>query len=91
MHAVPRRASVLPLLLVAGLALAGCGGGSDDDESGGNSGKDLPKVKQDGILNAPDVATANARCLEYQDAKPGRVTQFRFRVKGSPSVLCIIQ
>lgn len=90
MHAA-HRASVLPLLVVAGLAVAGCGGGSDDDGDGGDGGKNLPKVKQQGVLDAPDVATANERCLQYQKAKPGRVTQFRFRVKGSPSVLCIIQ
>jgi hypothetical protein len=90
MHVAVR--PVLPLLLVASLAAAGCGGGGDDPgDADAKAIRELPDVKQNGRVSAVDVAAANELCRKYQKKKPKLVTQLRIKIKGSPSVTCIVQ
>ena len=85
-----RTRAVAALTLSAALAVAGCGGGDDEDPDR-EAIDALPKVKQNAVVDAKDVADANARCALFQKQRPERVTQIRFRVPGSPSVPCIVQ
>lgn len=89
MH-VRKSSTVLPVLLVAALGVTGCGGSKKKDPQE-ELIKSLPKVKQNGVVPAKDALDANARCAAYQKKKPKLVTQIRFRIKGQPSQLCIVQ
>lgn len=91
MHLRTPRSTAVPLLLAAALALSACGGGGDDDDPDRGAIERLPKVKQNGVVDAKDVADANAQCALFQKKKPKLVTQIRFKVPGSPSVSCIVQ
>ncbi len=82
---------LLPTLLVASLAVAGCGGGGKDEDPDAQAIRDLRPVKQNQRLSAPDVAAANELCRKYQKKKPKLVTQLRIRIKGGPSITCIVQ
>jgi hypothetical protein len=89
MHAGAR--PVLPLLLVVVVAVAGCGGGDDAEDREAEAIKNLPTVTQNQRVSAVDVAAANELCRKYQKRKPKLVTQLRIKIKGSPSVTCIVQ
>lgn len=90
MHLRTPSTVAVPLLLVAVLGLTACGGGDDEDPDRAAIER-LPKVKQNGVVDAKDVADANAQCALFQKKKPELVTQIRFKVPGSPSVSCIVQ